>query len=390
MYWPELIRQDPRLHHPSIFLGGYYTDFDSGKYDITDCAKELLTGLRVPDARLQRPVLDHQRIVFVCHSTGGIIVRYLLESEAQLFATKQIGLVLMASPSYGSKLANTLGGLASFYDNQLGRHLRWGNDLLQNLDDRFKDVLDRRTIPQLVGIEACENHFIIHRKFWPNRMKVVKKDSAGRYFAVRMLANTDHFSVVKPSSASHPAHLLLVDFWLRHYGPPLASDLRLLLESSKEEMRSRNLPYFTPALLVSLLHQGGVLTAALSAVRPGSATDLRQSFAYYLAHTLPPSESGGFENFDWYSRPYVRSAQQFAMKSGSSTVLESHLVSAVLHSSAKSVAQIRAHLGRQFDRLLDEVNREELHVRESPGIYRTLEEMRREPGTIWHPNDDRT
>src|SRR6266699_5384806 len=32
-YWPELIKNDPRLEDPSIFLGGYFTAVDAGPYD---------------------------------------------------------------------------------------------------------------------------------------------------------------------------------------------------------------------------------------------------------------------------------------------------------------------------------------------------------------------
>ena len=141
-YWPKLVTEDNRLQDTSVFLGGYYTAIDSGRFDIADCAKDLFSGLTIPDSKLTKTPIEHGRIVFVCHSTGGIIVRYMLEKHAVRFANKEIGLLLIASPSYGSKLADKLGGLADFYDNQLGKHLRWGNDLLKDLDDRFKTLLD--------------------------------------------------------------------------------------------------------------------------------------------------------------------------------------------------------------------------------------------------------
>ena len=81
-YWPHLVTEDARLQHPAVFLGGFYTAVDAGKYDIADCAKELLNGLTVPDAQLHRTPLEQKRIVFICHSTGGIVVRYLLTRYA--------------------------------------------------------------------------------------------------------------------------------------------------------------------------------------------------------------------------------------------------------------------------------------------------------------------
>lgn len=373
VYWPELIRNDARLQNPSIFLGGYYTDIDSGQYAINDCAKELLTALRLPVPDARRTVLDHQRIAFVCHSTGGIVVRYLLESQSNLFADKEVGLVLMASPSYGSKLADVLGGLAEFYDNQLGRELRWGNALLKDLDDRFKEMLDKKSIPKLNGIEACENHFIVHHRFLPDELKVVEKSSAGRYFIVRMLRDTDHFSTVKPTDENHPAHTLLVEFWLKHYGPPLAADLLKLLEASKEAMRTKELPYHTPALMVSLLHRTGKLSSALSAVGRNYTNELRRNFENYLSNVLPEFRSGCFEDFEWYDHPHVRNAQKIAIEEESSTVEEQHLVLAVLESDAKSVEQMREHLGNDFARLTSIIRNPALRwMQGTPGLIPPL------------------
>jgi len=50
--------------------------------------------------------MSRNSIVFVCHSTGGIVVRYLLESNWAQFKDKRVGLVLIASPSYGSTQAD--------------------------------------------------------------------------------------------------------------------------------------------------------------------------------------------------------------------------------------------------------------------------------------------
>ena len=56
-YWPQLVTEDARLQHPAVFLGGFYTAIDAGKFDISDCAKELLNGLTVPDSQLRRTPL---------------------------------------------------------------------------------------------------------------------------------------------------------------------------------------------------------------------------------------------------------------------------------------------------------------------------------------------
>jgi hypothetical protein len=90
--------------------------------------------------------------------------------------------------------------------------------MLRDVDRRFRRLLNDETkqIPGLVGMEACENHFVIHRPWLPSLWQVVTDEFAGNYFgAVTVLRNTDHFSTVKPDNRRHPAHQLLTDFWRR-------------------------------------------------------------------------------------------------------------------------------------------------------------------------------
>ena len=179
-------------------------------------------GLTLPDTTVNRPPIAKQNLVFVCHGTGGLVVRQMLVDKHSRFADKHVALVLMSSPSLGSKIANVFGGLATFYNNELGKQLMWGNEDLKALDDRFVELLRSGAIPQLHGMEACENQFIIRHSLLPNRIVVVEHNSAGRYFgSPRRLGDLDHFSIVKPTGLDHPAHAALVEFWLRTFGPPL-------------------------------------------------------------------------------------------------------------------------------------------------------------------------
>ena len=247
VFWPDLIRADARLSNPSQFLGGYASALDSQNYGFRNCADELFAAMNRTDEHGHLPVMSKGGIVFVCHSMGGIIVRRILEREKEAFRDKRVGLVLIASPSYGSPHADRLAWLAELYNQQQALHLKWGDALLKDLDADFRTLVDSRKIPQLVGVEAVENRFIIHNKWLScfRRTLAVTEESAGRYFgAAKMLRDTDHFSAVKPNGPRHPAHELLVDFWRRYSDAtiekPPPNPLRARRTRATRSRRARN------------------------------------------------------------------------------------------------------------------------------------------------------
>jgi hypothetical protein len=212
VYWPDLVRDDERLADFSIYLGGYYTGANSGQYEVSDCAVELFNALkdREEGARA-RPVLDHKTIVFVCHSMGGIVVRYLLTNWPWHFKDKRVGLALIASPSAGSPWADRLSLLIDYFHHEQGKELRWGNWRLEDLDGRFRTLLHDKGIANFYGAEACEQRFVFDKKWFRPLTPVVPKDSAGVYFGrVEMFPDTDHFTCVKPRDKGDPAHKFLV------------------------------------------------------------------------------------------------------------------------------------------------------------------------------------
>src|SRR5262245_13085263 len=214
-YWPELIESDSRFNDISIYLAGYYTAVDSGAYEIRNCADEVMAALKYKDIDGRQPVMEKAKITFVCHSLGGIVARYLLETNREEFKDKKVGLALIASPSFGSKLANSLDNLIDFFHQQQGVQLKWGNWSLSDLDDRFKTLKDEKLIPNLSGIELYENHFVVHCKWLPifKRKLVVTKESAGRYFSSpKQIAKTDHFSICKPVEKTDLVHKYLYNF----------------------------------------------------------------------------------------------------------------------------------------------------------------------------------
>ena len=231
VFWPEIVKNDPRFNNPSIFLGGYYTDFSSGIYSIPDAADELITNLRAKDVNGNAAPLKNLNIIFVAHSTGGIVVRYLIESNQELFKVKAIGLFLLASPSNGSAWANRLKWLNVWYKNKMAAQLERDNVLIVNLDRRFSDLVGHRKLPGLTGIDAFENKFILPGYFWNSELIVREADSKSYFGAGRIVPGTDHFSIAKPASASDYSHVLLWDFY-EHTFNPIADRLRAKIQTS--------------------------------------------------------------------------------------------------------------------------------------------------------------
>jgi hypothetical protein len=213
-YWPDLLRKDERIPNLSIFLGGYFTGIDSDDYGVLDCSNELHSLLSTKQSGGRRTPLNFPNIVFVCHSLGGIVTRYLLDSKRQWIANKSIGLVLIASPSLGSEYANIFEGVSEFFRNRVGTQLKKNSELLRDLDNRFKSFLDDEQNFKIAGIEAIETQGYLHTKLCRFLAPIVSRESAGRYFGnPQLIAKTNHSTIAKPCDQEHATHRLLVNFF---------------------------------------------------------------------------------------------------------------------------------------------------------------------------------
>jgi hypothetical protein len=222
-YWPDRVRSTSEFHDYSVFLGGYETSkLGAGDYGIADCAAELFDSIRL-GIEGRPAVTDHRSIVFVCHSMGGIVTRYMLESRHETFRDAAVGLVLIASPSTGSGWADAIRYIAEVVGNKQVLTLATNSELLDDLDRRFKALVHGDPEPpirRLFGREACETKG--YRRLVP---VIVGAESAGRYFGpVKKLVHTDHGTCVKPDADSHPAHLFLRLF-LKDFEKRFAKDL---------------------------------------------------------------------------------------------------------------------------------------------------------------------
>ena len=236
-YWPSLLLSDDRLDKQNygVYIAEYYTAIKSGKYNVTDCSKEIFTNLSTTDLIHQAKVIDNKNIVFVCHSLGGIIVRHLLEYHKEHFVNKKIGLLLMGSPSLGSKLTNNpiAKKLRNIYSNTTADQLSLSNAFLMDLDHRFRKLLTSDKSFNIVGQEALESQPLFTFKYLPDFLSlVVEPLSSSRYFEAQTIPCTDHSSLVKPDGLSHPSHSLLLMFLQKEFNSPVLNPQSIMPSKS--------------------------------------------------------------------------------------------------------------------------------------------------------------
>ena len=204
-FWPDYVLQDAELEGMGVYIFNYKTGVFSGSYQLYDAATYLRETID-NDSEIN----NCKGFVFVCHSLGGIVTRqYIVSNQGWLSQEKKgIALLLIASPSRGSFLANLLGPIIKLFGNDQAGILmsRESNQVLNNLDDEFKNLREAKRIT-MIGKELTEDTFIFLRRIL--RSKVVSTNSASLYFGKSTkVPNTDHFSISKPHQPAEE--------WLQH------------------------------------------------------------------------------------------------------------------------------------------------------------------------------
>ncbi|HZN25967.1 MAG TPA: alpha/beta hydrolase, partial [Burkholderiales bacterium] len=206
-YWPSLVAEDRNFEGASVFVSGYTASVGAGIYDARDAADEVLTRLK--STALDPPPLSKDRLLFVCHSQGGIVVREMLRSFPTKFTGKKVGLVLCGSPSWGSLWAKYLAPAVFLIRFRQASALKWGAGSLVDLDRAFLELLHTRTL-DISGMCLIETR-------GPLRLpKIVSEASATRYFPWKRIPRSTHGDIVKPNKPDHLSHEHLRQFAEEH------------------------------------------------------------------------------------------------------------------------------------------------------------------------------
>jgi hypothetical protein len=230
----------------------------------------LVTSLREKNPEGIEGPLAKPKIVFIAHSTGGLIVRYLLMGKQKSFEDKIIGLVLLASPSRGSAWADRLKWLQEYYNHRMVGELARDNALNRDLDQRFAELVSNNNKKiKLVGIDIFENKFIYNKYFFWNYEPIVPAKDAASYFgAYKIIPDSDHFSIAKPTSITHNSHRYLYDFFVYTFLPAVLDQSSLIVTTDidrnnaiKEIARRRVRDEFADLLERRMSHVGRQLKA---------------------------------------------------------------------------------------------------------------------------------
>jgi len=208
--WPELVATEPDLKGAGVFVFSYQTTLWSGTYSIGDAVDFLREHFNLEH------LWGYRRLLFVCHSMGGIIVRrFVVVNQAQLMERScAVGLFLVASPSLGAKDANLISLLASVLQQTQLLALRFSqtNTWLNDLDREFMTLKESRRL-LIVGKELVEDRPIVLKRWFGMRGQIVEPFAAGRYFGeVLRVPGSDHISISKPEARDAIQHRVLNRF----------------------------------------------------------------------------------------------------------------------------------------------------------------------------------
>lgn len=98
-FWPTLLLDDPSFNEFDVYVHDYPTPL----FAISLSIDELADNLRL---RLNNSAVfeNHQEVIFVCHSMGGLVTRQLL-LKYRYFAPKVSMIYFLSTPSTGSDIA---------------------------------------------------------------------------------------------------------------------------------------------------------------------------------------------------------------------------------------------------------------------------------------------
>lgn len=310
--------------------------------------------------RLDKVVGPSQKLIFVCHSMGGIVARKFIVRESASLIDRgiEISLFLIASPSLGSDYANWLSPIAKFVGHAQADALRFGqgNAWLMDLDREFLDLKESGRL-HLAGKELIEDRSIVLSGLL--RKQIVEPMAGARYFGrPYKVPNSDHFSIPKVADADTVQHRLLREFVLNAAGRlPIAQALWNALEHRIDACNRAGVPIRMVLRLHVLFEVAPSLIERCfdSAVGPEKSNRIRRWINDAVVALV--EKEAGHASFvaSVANDPTVLNATEIAHGETAREVTARHFLIAILNDqSSGAVAEIRRTLGASQFKALQE------------------------------------
>ena len=181
-YWPQMIADDAVFQNPDVYVYAYSSPYIGHSYTID----ELIENMRLVlsnDEVFQK----HKKVVFICHSMGGIVVRGFLK-RYQVNAPQVPLIYFFATPTSGAHITQ----LAKF----LSKNPQLHGMLPANSDNYVADLQrDWRALPVHVNSRCA------YEKLDTDGIRIVDEQSASALCdgpVDPILA--DHIDIVKPKN----------------------------------------------------------------------------------------------------------------------------------------------------------------------------------------------
>jgi hypothetical protein len=206
--WPQLLAEANSIGNIGIYVFSYRSDLFCRTYSLEDVVNSIRESFNIDELWKKR------RIIFVCHSMGGIAARrFIVTNQTKLILNKiEIGLFLVASPSLGSRDANALYFFAQLLQNSQAEALRFtrSNIWLNALNDELRTLKESGNL-KIRGKELVEDEPITVKKLFGLTSQIVEPWWAATYFGEPFkIPLSNHSSIAKPKDAQEPQHRVLV------------------------------------------------------------------------------------------------------------------------------------------------------------------------------------
>jgi Putative serine esterase (DUF676) len=208
-YWPQLIQTDPRFQNSDVVVAEYPTPSMRGQYSTVQLSEILWHDLQ------RQKVWDHQEVVFIAHSLGGLITEEMLLNHPA-DAARVPFIVSYATPHQGSFVAS----LARVYDSDpLLTDLRDSNDnsFLIDLEQKWRSTPSAVKIHRYCAFESLDTPAGAGvGRYLGAHTRVVSYYSATYGCDTDtppQKINADHIDIVKPSGRTADAYTFFASIY---------------------------------------------------------------------------------------------------------------------------------------------------------------------------------